>query len=275
MRPVTSPLLPGAEPFSHRGGPDGVLVLHGFTGNPQSMRALAQALAGAGYTVELPLWPGHGTAMEDMLETRWSDWAGAAEAAYDQLAARCRSVTLVALSMGGTLACHLAAHRGDVRAMVLVNPLVEPPADSFLDILRGLLDEGTEIAPGVGSDIAKPGVVESAYPGTPLAPALSLFEGVATVAGELDRISCPILLFSSRSDHVVPPTSGDVLQAGVRGPLERIWLERSYHVATLDYDADDIARRTLAFVADTGGASPTGPVPASSGAPSVSDPRPS
>ncbi|MDQ1443332.1 MAG: carboxylesterase, partial [Acidimicrobiaceae bacterium] len=47
-------VLPGAEPFSAPGGPHGALVLHGFTGSPQSMRGVAQALADAGFAVELP-----------------------------------------------------------------------------------------------------------------------------------------------------------------------------------------------------------------------------
>ena len=72
---VTAPILPGAEPWSAAGGSHGVLVLHGFTGNPQSMRPLAEACAAAGFTVELPLLPGHGTAVEDMVPTRWEDWS--------------------------------------------------------------------------------------------------------------------------------------------------------------------------------------------------------
>ena len=79
---------------------------------------------------------------------------------------------------------------------------------------------------------------ELAYPGTPIAAALSLFEGIDETAAGLDRITCPVLLLSSREDHVVPPSSGDVLEAGVAGPVERVWLEHSYHVATLDYDAE-------------------------------------
>jgi carboxylesterase len=250
MPGVASPIMPGAEPFTSDGGPNGVLVLHGFTGNPQSMRPLAVALADAGYTVELPLWPGHGTAVEDMVPTRWSDWSGAAEDAYVALATRCDAVALVALSMGGTLACHLAARHDDVRGMVLVNPLVEPADATFRDALRLVVDTGTEVAPGVGSDIAKEGVVESAYPGTPVAAALSLFEGVDDVAADLGRITCPVLLLSSREDHVVPTTSGDYLVDHVAGPVERVWLERSYHVATLDHDADEVVARALAFVGD-------------------------
>lgn len=250
MRPMTSAVTSGAEPFSHHGGPAGVLVLHGFTGNPQSVRALAESLARKGFGVELPLLPGHGTAVEDMLGTRFGDWWGAAEEAYAVLAARSERLAVAGLSMGGTLACRLAETRPEIEALVLVNPLVEPPAESFRDVLRGLLDSGAQIAPGVGSDIAKAGVVELAYSGTPVAAALSLFEGVDEVAADLDRVRCPVLLFSSRQDHVVPTSSGDILVGCVPAPVERVWLERSYHVATLDHDAEVIEDRAAAFLVE-------------------------
>jgi carboxylesterase len=100
---VSAPILPDAEPFSTTGDGRGALVLHGFTGNPQSMRGLALALADAGLTVELPLLPGHGTDVADMVPTRWADWSAAAEAAYLELASRCESVVVVGLSMGSSL----------------------------------------------------------------------------------------------------------------------------------------------------------------------------
>lgn len=250
---MASPLLPGAEPFSAVGGEDGVLVLHGFTGTPQSVRPLAEALARAGLTVELPLLPGHGTVVEDMLALGFGDWSAAAEEAFAALARRCRRVGVAGLSMGGTLACWLAA-RHDLAGAVLVNPLVEPAAPSFLETLRGALVAGTEVIPGIGSDIARPATGELAYAGTPVAPLLSLFEGVERLAGELGRISCPVLLFTSRQDHVVPPSNGDFLAARVGGRLERVWLERSYHVATLDYDAGEIESRTLSFFEEAFGA---------------------
>jgi carboxylesterase len=116
-------------------------------------------------------------------------------------------------------------------------------------MMRGVLEAGTDVAPAVGSDIAKEGVSELAYPGTPIAAALSMFEGIDDTSAHLNRISCPVLLLSSRNDHVVPSSSGDVLVAGVAGPIERVWLENSYHVATLDNDADEVTSRILAFVA--------------------------
>ena len=90
-------------------------------------------------------------------------------------------------------------------------------------------------------------MAESAYAGTPVAAVLSLFEGIDVVAAHLGAISCPVLLLSSRQDHVVPSSSGDVLEAGVAGPIERVWLENSFHVATLDNDADEVNARVVTF----------------------------
>jgi carboxylesterase len=246
---MTAPIMSGAEPWSAPGGPDGALVLHGFTGNPQSMRRLAEALAGAGLAVELPLLPGHGTAVEDMLPTRWKDWSTAVKDAYDDLASRTRRVIVAGLSMGGTLAVWLATCHPEIGGLVAINPFIEPPAESFREMLRGALEAGTETMSGIGSDIALEGVEELAYPSSPIAPMLSMMEATDTIAADLGRIRCPVLLFSSRQDHVVPSASGDVLAAGVGGPIERIWLERSYHVATLDYDRGLIEARAVEFAA--------------------------
>jgi carboxylesterase len=211
------------------------------------MRPLAQALAAAGFTVDLPLLPGHGTAVEDMVPTRWDEWSMAAEGAYLELAAQCDRVVVTGLSMGGTLTCALAEDHPEIAGIAVINPLVEPPPAEFLDGVRSILDGGTEVLDGIGSDIAKEGAVEAAYPGTPLAPALSLFEAVARVNKRLGEIRCPTLLLNSREDHVVDPISGDVLERSVGGPVERIYLERSFHVATLDWDAPLVEQRVVDF----------------------------
>lgn len=221
------------------------------------MRGLAQSLASSGMAVELPLLPGHGTAVEDLLPCRWAHWSAAAEAAYGELASRCRRVFLVGLSMGGTLACWLATRHAPA-GVVAVNPYVEAPADSFGEILEGVLAAGFELAPGVGADIADPEVAELAYEATPIRAAQSLFAAVAAL--DLSRIACPVLLFQSRRDHVVPPQGGDLLIREVSGPIERVWLERSHHVATLDYDHAEIEQRALAFLGNlSGGADPPYP----------------
>jgi carboxylesterase len=212
------------------------------------MRPLARAFAEAGCSVELPLLPGHGTSVDDMVPTRWSDWSSAAEAAYLELAERTDRVFAAGLSMGGSLAIWLAEQHPEIAGIILVNPMVDPPASSFRDMLSGMIEEGAVSVPAIGSDIAMSDGTESAYDATPLEPMLSLFEGVDEIAERLGDLRCPVLLFSSRTDHVVPPESGDLLAARAAGPLERVWLERSFHVATLDYDALEIQERAVGFV---------------------------
>jgi carboxylesterase len=245
---VTAPILPGAEPYSATGDARGALVLHGFTGNPQSMRGLALALADAGFSVEMPLLPGHGTAVSDMLATSWEDWSGAAEAAYTELAARSDAVVVVGLSMGGTLSVWLAEQHPEIAALAVVNPLLAPPDAGTMEFIEAMLDGGDELAPGVGSDIALEGVEESAYPELPLRAALSLFEAAGAVETALESVTCPVLVFTSTQDHVVDPSSSARLVARAKGPVEQVVLDRSYHVATLDYDKDEIESRTVEFL---------------------------
>lgn len=243
---MSHPILAGAEPFSATGGPAGALVLHGFTGSPHSMRGIAQALADAGFTVELPLLPGHGTAVEDMVPTGWSDWYGAAQAAYDDLARRCDRLVVVGLSMGGTLAASLAAD-ADPAGLVAVNPHVQPALPNVVEVLQGMLDEGEVTMPAIGGDIAKPDIVELAYDATPIAALLSLLDASATLVERLPSITCPTLIFTSRQDHIVDNACSDLLAERVAGPVERVGLDRSFHVATLDFDAATIEAGTVDF----------------------------
>ena len=243
-----NPIIPGAEPFSAAGGPHGALVLHGFTGNCNSVVGIAEAFAAAGWAAECPLLPGHGTAMEDMLDTTWDDWSAAAEEAYQRLAARCERVVVAGLSMGGTLTTWLATCHPEIAGIACVNAAVEPPGE-----MRALVDAalaaGEEVMPGIGSDIADPDSAETAYPGTPLRARASLMDAIEALQPGLAAIACPVLVLTSTEDHVVPPSNSDHLAASVSGPVERVTLARSYHVATLDYDRDLIVERILDFAA--------------------------
>jgi len=242
-------LIPGAAPWSHHGtSAHGALVLHGFTGNPSSMRGVAEAFAAAGFHVEMPLLPGHGTTVDDMLPTRWADWAAAAEAAYQTLAARTDKVVVAGLSMGGALTLRIGADHPEIAGLVCINPATQPQAADVVAMLQGMIDGGTELIPAIGSDIADPDAHESAYDATPLAPLLSLVnDGLAPLATEYPTMLPPLLLLNSPQDHVVDPAQAEFLAQQYGGPVERVTLERSYHVATQDFDKELVFERSVAF----------------------------
>lgn len=243
-----SQIIPGCEPADVDGGPVGVLVLHGFTGNPSSVRPLVDAMADAGHTVLCPLLPGHGTTIEDMLTTTWDDWSATAEKALADLGGRTERQVVVGLSMGGSLACWLAARHPELAGIVCINPAVAPHPE-MTEAVAAMVEAGETVMPAIGSDVADPDVVELAYEGTPLAPLLSLFAVADELQPELRRIECPLLLFTSPEDHVVPPSDSDLLASMVAGPVERVSCDRSYHVATIDFDREMIASRSVEFVA--------------------------
>ncbi|MGA9278942.1 alpha/beta hydrolase [Ilumatobacter sp.] len=246
-------VMDGCEPFAHVGSAStGVLVLHGFTGNPSSMAAQAQAFAAAGYHVEQPRLPGHGTTLADMQTTCWSDWSDEAAAAYDRLVERADRIVVIGLSMGGTLTLWTGLQRLDddrLKGLICVNAATTPHDPEMVELVEGLLEDGVEVSPSIGGDIADPDAVEIAYEGTPLRQLLSLTnDGLAPIADRYGELEVPLLIFSSTDDHVVPPDNSAHLRDTAGGDVDFVTLERSFHVATQDFDRELINERSLAFI---------------------------
>lgn len=255
-------LTDDARPFAADGGSVGVVLSHGFTGTPASMRPWAEHLAAAGFTVRLPLLPGHGTTWQDTNRTRWQDWYGAVEQAYDEVAARCDVVFAAGLSMGGTLVTRLAQHKGDrIAGLVLVNPSygTERVDARFAKYIAWAVRS----RPSIGGDVKKPGVVEPAYDRTPVVAFVSLQRLWKATVADLPRVTAPILMFRSREDHVVEPLSGRLLRERATATTVReVVLEESYHVATLDNDAPAIFDGSVEFIRSLIPADRTGGHPA-------------
>ena len=236
------------EPFRSDGGDVGVLLCHGFTGSPASMRPWADRLAAEGFGVELPLLPGHGTTWQQMNGTTFDDWLGAVTTALADLRRRCSTVVVAGLSMGGALTLRLAQlHPDQVDGIVLVNPSVMglAPALRIVPVLKHLVPS----IKGVTDDIARPGRTELGYTRTPLKAVDALRKGWAVTRKDLPLVRMPVLLLHSRVDHVVEPENSRLILDSISSTdVTEIVLERSFHVATLDYDAELIFDESVAFV---------------------------
>jgi carboxylesterase len=239
-------IVPGAEPFSLGDGETGVLMIHGFTGSPASMRPIGEWLAANGLRVEGVRLPGHGTSIDDLRDRRWTEWVEEAGSGLDRLRSACSTLVVFAQSMGGTVALHLAATRpGDLDGIVLVNPYVFDARLYAAPVGRRLLRD----VKGIADDISIEGVTEGGYARMPLPAIAQMGAMLRVVRGELARIRQPLLVFRSGTDHVIP-------RSNARRVLRRIGSSRkdlvecpgSFHVVTLDRDAPPVRERTLAFV---------------------------
>lgn len=241
-------ILAGAEPFFFPGNHIGVLVCHGFTGSTQSMRPLGEALHQSGFTVIGPRLAGHGISPQAMARTTASDWIASVDEALATLLKTCSQIFITGLSMGGTLTLYTAAKHAEViRGAIPINGTVQIDNP---DLAALALDSAMpETVPGIGSDIKAPGVIELAYAQVPV-PAIRQVYALAAVTRDLlPRVKCPTLVIQSREDHVVNPRNGPrIVRLLGANRVELLWLDNSYHVATLDNDKALIAQRTTAFI---------------------------
>jgi carboxylesterase len=208
---------------------------------------MGEWLAGQGYSVACPRLPGHGTDWRELTDTTWQDIAEEADRALKELSARCEAIVVAGLSVGGLLAFHLAARNAPptVAGVVAVNPYVRNPMFAFLPIVRRLRRK----VKGVINDIKKEGQDELGYEYLPVAGIAQLDRLMEVVQGELPDVTCPVRVFLSDVDHVVPKgTARWAFERLGSDDKELIELHDSYHVATLDNDEEIIFRGTDEFV---------------------------
>ena len=238
-----------AQPIFLEGSADlGVLLVHGFTATPGTVAAWASGVHKAtGATVSAPLLPGHGTKWQDLNEVTWEDWETAVLAAWDILGARCKKVAVGGLSLGGTLAVLAAARRPATVGLVLVNHLMwlGNPTLPLTPILKRFIPA----FPAIGGDLKDKTVVEPTYDQNPLGGVDQLRRLMKAVRPLLPGLKVPTLLFKSLVDHVVPRMSTlKTLKVLGSARKELIWLENSWHVATMDQDLPLIVEKTAQFL---------------------------
>ncbi len=241
-------VISGAEEFAFGEGPVGALLVHGFTGSPQGMSALGRHLAGRGVAVSGPRLPGHGTTWEDLNARRSEEWVETVETAYEALRSRTDEVFLVGLSFGAALSLDLAARRPEEISGVVGLAsflMTKDPRRHFAPLVRLLVAS----LPGIGNDIADPEMREIAYDRLPTSAVYSMFRYLQTVRLKLKDVTAPALIVHSRNDHTAHPDNAFLIFDSISSDDKRIeWLERSYHVITIDYDRDHVADLTANFI---------------------------
>jgi len=240
-----------AEPFCREGenqNHTGCLLIHGFTGTPQSMRPMGEYIAQQGITARGVRLEGHGTSVEDMSQTRYQDWIASAEEGLRELSQKCDKVFVSGLSMGGTITMYLAHGYPELVSGII--PICAPIEMRGLKMsLVPLLKHLIKTVPGVSNHIKDPAAYEVAYERMPLKSIHELIRLTARVRELLPEITRPALVFASREDKVVPPENARHIKANLgSNQKELLWLENSYHVATLDYDREYIFKQSVAFM---------------------------
>lgn len=246
---------PQIDPIYKRGtNGAGVLLIHGFTGTPDSMRPLANALHAEGFTVSAPLLAGHGTTVEDCARTGSPDWFQSVQKAYMELHEKCSKIFVAGLSLGALLTLKLAIEFPQSLSGLacLATPLyLKPWVRRLLPVVwHTPIRRVWRIQKKFGVDIKDQAAKENFwnYDAMPISCIVSLMHLQAAVREQLARIQTPLLLVHSRHDSTAPFDSMGIVAKEVSSTItETVVLENSYHVITLDYDKDLLNQKVCAF----------------------------
>jgi carboxylesterase len=226
----------------------GILLVHGFTGSPASMRPWAEYLNQHGYTVTVPLLPGHGTRPEDLNMVKWQEWPAKVENDLNVLLQSCEKVFICGLSMGGGTVLNVATrYSKQLAGIILVNPMIHVKLVPHQ--LAWVISRFQKMRDSVGDDIKRPGITEWGYDSLPAVGVHQLLKMLSYTRKRLHDVTAPLQLFHSVDDHTMPVSNTEIILAGV-GSREknRIELVNSYHVATLDYDQEIIFENSRIFI---------------------------
>lgn len=226
----------------------GILLVHGFTGSPASMRPWAEYLNQRGYTVKVPLLPGHGTTPHDLNLVKWQEWPAKVESDLQELLRTCRKVFICGLSMGGGTTLNIATrYSKDLAGIILVNPMIH--VKFVPHQLAWAISRFQKMRDSVGDDIKRPGITEYGYDALPAVGVYELLKMLHYTRKRLHDVTAPMLLFHSVDDHTLPVTNTEIVMKGVGSrQKQRIELVNSYHVATLDYDQEVIFENSRLFI---------------------------
>ena len=260
-------LLPGHGAHAHTG----VLLVHGLTGTPNEMRLLGKGLQRAGFTVYGVQLAGHCGTQEDLVRTRWQDWAASVHAGAERLRKRVDSLVVMGLSMGAVLALELATARPELvdgvsalstmfrydgwsmpfytRLSFLLRPfralgigrhkvfMEQPP--------YGIKDEALRkhiVAQMHSSDSTAAGL-----PGNPWYSVIEMRALSKHVQDRLGQVLAPCLVVHASQDDISSVANAELVARRVKGPVEMLLLHDSYHMITIDRERRTVTARAVNF----------------------------
>lgn len=226
-----------------------VVLIHEFAGSPASVGPVADALRAHGAVVETPTLPGHDTRWEDLGSATWQEWYAACDVALTRVVvATGRPAVVAGVSVGAALALRLAAIRGpEVAGVVAVNAALHTTnrlmamVPVFRHVIRSIPNEGQQVH--------RPETDHRRYDRLHTAGIAQLGPLWKDVRSRLDDVHQPVTIVRSLSEGEIALDTVRLIREGISSTqVEELVLERSGHVATIDYDAPLIAEAIEALL---------------------------
>ncbi len=233
----------------------GVVLVHGYLAAPEEVRALGEFLYERGYVVYGVRLRGHGTAPEDLAQTKWEDWYESVNRGYVVIKSFTDNIVLGGFSTGGCLALMGAGLKGEkIQSVFSINaPLklrqfaarLVPSVVSFNSLVRRI--RGSE----TGWEYLEntPENEHINYKRNPLTGVRELNRAMEAMDNVLEKIVVPTLVIQGSKDPTVDPSSGLDIFSQVGTPLKELTVvERDNHGIVNGPRAEEVFERVYRFL---------------------------
>ena len=247
--PRENGIIKGTQEIYLEKGGDAVLLLHGLTANPYSMKEMADFFSEKGYTVYAPVIKGHGTSVFDLEKTNYLDWRKSAEDAYYKLAKNHKKIYIVGISLGGLLALDIAANH-KVEAVIPINAPIELQSSSLLQIIPLVYLVSPYSIRGLFAMEELPIAVDlKLYDTLPLKSIAQIKSYIEFMKPQLKNINSPILLVQGAKDDTVKPESAFYISDNVNSTNKNLLLLKdSTHINIVKEDRELLKERGYEFI---------------------------
>jgi carboxylesterase len=236
----------------------GVMILHGFTANLESVCELFEPLGTLDIMVVAPLLRGHGAQSPEQLRgVTWQDWLDDAERCLKSTAGKDGKVVVIGHSMGALLALQLAARHSElVDSIILATPPIKlasvlapgRPLNFLAPIVCRFVDRWDMTTRFADPENA---VRPTHYQWAPTMTIMSVFDLVNETRQLMDRIFVPVLILHGRNESIVLPESADIVLQAISTPPEKkfiVWLEKTEHLIFCDCERKAAVDAVVEFI---------------------------
>ncbi len=212
-----------------------VILIHGWSSTPYTIRKLGEYLNKKGYTVIGPRLTGHGTSPDDLEGVVWQDWLDNLDGVYKNITQRYDKVFVAGTSLGGNLAILLAEKYPKIKGLILLATPYKTKSKIKTTILIKLIKLsgikylnkyypakvktlGTAITPMVS------------YQRYPVKSVEELMKGVSASIKIMQNIKQPCFIIQSKDDHMINLDSAEKIYNRIASKIKKKkYLQNTYH----------------------------------------------
>jgi len=214
------------------------LLIHGFTGTHFEMEPLAEFLEKQGYEIENITLPGHETSIEELNETKWTEWINYAQTHLDILKEKYERVYVCGLSMGAAITLVLGARNHDLAGIIpMAAPYKTPDWRMHLVVaipFLGLIYPKHKTKEKGWKDLESLSTHKS-YGYYPIRSIKQLYKLLKEVKRSVPKIEVPILVIQSKKDPDVPSDHAEYIFNMVKSTDKTlVWIDKGGHVIPKD-----------------------------------------